>query len=211
VYVVIAGGGAIGEALAQRLRNLDIDVAIIEIDPKVCEELSHHLDVKVINGDATKTSTLLKAQIERADVFLALTGRDDVNVVSSMLAKHLGARRVIIRVDKPTFVEVCRSIGLGEVFRPAQITATRIAGRLMGLYLTDLLSLSERYLNVEEVDVSSKPELVGKTLSDFAKSLPENTHIALVMQGSKAIIPRDDLELKNGMKVIVVRLRGRLD
>ena len=207
MYVVIAGGGAIGEALAKRLRNLNVDVTIIDIDPKVCEELKHHLDVNVINGDATRTSILAKARVNEADVFLALTGKDDVNIVSSMIAKQLGAKRVIVRVERPTFVEVCNSIRLGEVFRPAQITATRIAGRLMGLYLTDLLSLSEKYLDVEEVDVKDKPELIGKKVGEIMSELPEDAHIALIMHGSKPIIPRQDLELKNGMKIIMVRLR----
>jgi len=208
VYVVIAGGGAIGEELARRLKNLNVDVTVIDIDPKVCEDLKHHLDVNVINGDATRTSSLIKAKIHEADVFLALTGKDDVNIVASMIARQLGAKRVIVRVEKPTFIEVCNLIKLGEVFRPAQITATRIAGRLMGLYLTDLLSLSEKYLDVEAVDVNSKPELAGKRIGELIKELPGNVHIALVMQGSKPIIPKHDLELKSGMRVIMVKLRG---
>lgn len=207
MYVVIAGGGAIGEELAKRLRNLDVDVTIIDIDPKVCEELKHHLDVNVINGDATRTSVLVKARVSEADVFLALTGKDDVNIVSSMIAKQLGAKRVIVRVEKPTFVEVCNLIRLGEVFRPAQITATRIAGRLMGLYLTDLLSLSEKYLDVEEIEVNEESGLMGKRIGEVMSKLPEDSHIALIMQGSKPIIPRQDLELKEGMKVIMVKLR----
>ena len=208
MYVVIAGGGAIGEELARRLKNLNVDVTVIDIDPKVCEDLKHHLDVNVINGDATRTSTLIRAKIHEADVFLALTGKDDVNIVASMIARQLGAKRVIVRVEKPTFIEVCNLIKLGEVFRPAQITATRIAGRLMGLYLTDLLSLSEKYLDVEAVDVNSKPELAGKRIGELIKELPGNVHIALVMQGSKPIIPKHDLELKSGMRVIMVKLRG---
>mgnify|MGYP000156112921 CR=1 FL=1 len=208
MYVVIAGGGAIGEELARRLRNLNVDVTVIDIDPKVCEDLKHHLDANIINGDATRTSTLTKAKVHEADVFLALTGNDDVNIVASMIARQLGAKRVIVRVEKPTFIEVCNLIKLGEVFRPAQITATRIAGRLMGLYLTDLLSLSEKYLDVEAVDVNSKPELAGKRIGELIKELPGNVHIALVMQGSKPIIPKHDLELKSGMRVIMVKLRG---
>jgi len=207
VYVVIAGGGAIGEELAKRLSNLNVNVTVIDIDPRVCEELKHNLNVNVINGDATKTSTLTRAKVHEADVFLALTGRDDVNIVASMIAKQLGAKRIIVRVENPTFVEVCSLIKLGEIFRPAQITATRIAGWLMGLYLTDLLSLSEKYLDVEDVNVSDKPEWVGKRVGDLLEELPGNAHIALIMHGSKPIIPRSDLELKNGMRVIMVKLR----
>ncbi|RLF15668.1 MAG: hypothetical protein DRJ97_03375, partial [Thermoprotei archaeon] len=143
--VIIAGGGDIGEALARYLKERGDQVLVLDNNEEACARISR-LGVEVIKGDVTDPHLMSQIGVSEADVFLALTGSDDINLVSAILAKHQGAKRVVVRVENPMYVEACRMVGLNEICNPAEATAIRIDAAIHGFKLADIITLGERYV-----------------------------------------------------------------
>ena len=100
--VVIAGGGNIGLSLARKLEEQN-QVKVIERDPKRARRISEHLlNTIVLNGDAADEELLIEENIDSCDVFAALTNSEEANILSAMLAKRLGARKVMALINKPS-------------------------------------------------------------------------------------------------------------
>ena len=121
--VIIAGGGNIGARLAQVLEPF-YHVKLIDHNLKRCVRLSEKVKSKtiVLNGSATDKELLLEANIENTDVFCALTNDDEVNVMSSMLAKQLGARKVMTLINKAEYVDLVQGEGIDIAISPSQTT-----------------------------------------------------------------------------------------
>ncbi|HQA48285.1 MAG TPA: Trk system potassium transporter TrkA, partial [Bacillota bacterium] len=139
--VMIIGGGRIGYYLAKGLEHLDINVKIIEQDLERCKELAEGLDnALVLHGDGTDL-TLLKAEnIEGMDAFLAVTGYDEENLMVSVLAKRMGAKKVIAKVSRSNYTSVLETIGIDNAVSPKLITASDIlrivrGGRIVSISL----------------------------------------------------------------------------
>ncbi len=118
MHIVIAGGGEVGGELARTLEKA-YEVVVIDRNPEVRERLAH-LDVKVVVGGATDPDTLREAGVDLAEVFIAATDSDEVNLLASLLAKGLGAKRVLCFVGKGGYVDVLADP------RTAEILGTRI-------------------------------------------------------------------------------------
>ncbi|NND82608.1 MAG: Trk system potassium transporter TrkA, partial [Gammaproteobacteria bacterium] len=104
--IFIAGGGNIGLSLAQGLEREGYSVKLIEFDPQRAAVIADQVrDVVVLNGDAADAGLLLQENIEFADIFCAVTEKDEINILSATLAKRLGARRVMALVNRPAYVE----------------------------------------------------------------------------------------------------------
>ncbi len=98
MYIIIAGGGVVGFYTAQFIAKSGNDVVIIEQDRHRAEEIANKIDALVIKGDAKEIKTLSEAEVDKADILLALTGSDETNILICMLAKQLGSKRVLCRV-----------------------------------------------------------------------------------------------------------------
>jgi trk system potassium uptake protein TrkA len=103
MHIVIAGAGEVGYNLAKVLSE-NHDIFVIEKDEEKVEAI-RNLNVEVIQGNAANVNILKKADISRADVFLGVTGSDEVNLLAGVAARRLGARRIIVRVGNPEYVE----------------------------------------------------------------------------------------------------------
>ena len=99
MYIIIAGIGRVGYTLAKSLSEKGHDIVLIDIDKNVCKKASADIDALVINGDCTKTKTLEEAGIEDADIYIAVTGKEEVNLMSSLLAKSYGINKTIARIS----------------------------------------------------------------------------------------------------------------
>ncbi len=98
----IAGGGRVGSHLAALLAAENHDVTIIEHDLNRVEQVDYALDVSTIRGSATSVMLLQEAGVANADLFVSVTGLDEVNLIAAATAKGLGAKQVVARVDDPT-------------------------------------------------------------------------------------------------------------
>jgi len=121
--IFIAGGGNIGVNLARGLENQGYSVKLIEFDAKRAEQIADFVDnTVVLNGNAADAGLLLQENIEAADVFCAVTERDEINILSANLAKQLGAKRVMALVNRPAYVEHIDHRDINVVISPRVAT-----------------------------------------------------------------------------------------
>lgn len=129
--IIVGGGGKVGTKVAKNLSELGISVKLIEHDRERAKEIAEELpDVMVFNGDATDSETLKEAGVSSADYFLALTGDDENNVLSALLAKHLGAKRATVLYYKSDYINVIEAIGVDRAISVRLATANEILSLL---------------------------------------------------------------------------------
>ncbi|MHC1601013.1 MAG: potassium channel family protein [Candidatus Nezhaarchaeales archaeon] len=126
--VVIAGGGRYGANVARRLAEKGVKVYIIDISERTCSKLGKTIPALIICGDACDPKTLNEIGMEDTDYFLAMTGNDELNIICALLAKELGAKNVIVRINNPEHIEACKELGIEESLsiHPADLVARDI-------------------------------------------------------------------------------------
>ena len=206
--IIIAGGGNIGSRLAQQLEKR-YSVKIIEFNESRCNSLSEELqDTIVLLGSASDQDLLLEENIEDTDVFLALTNDDEANIMSSMLAKRLGARKVMTLINNAAYVDLVQG---GEIDIAISPQTTTIGSLLTHVRRGDMVNVhSLRRGAAEAIEViahgdSKNSRVVGRAIEDI--DLPEGASIGAIVRehdtGSEVIIAHDDVVVRTGDHVIV--------
>ncbi len=192
--IVIAGGGHIGQQLAQVVESR-YGVRIIEHNRERCYELSESLDrTIVLCGDASDRELLLEENIEETDVFCAVTNDDEANIMSSMLAKSLGARKVITLINNPAYVDLIEGGNIDIVVSPQQATLGSILAHIRQGDVAKVHSLrrgaAEAIEAVAHGDASSSA-VVGRRIEEI--ELPPGTNIGAIVRGDQVVIAHDDV------------------
>jgi|CZCB01.1.fsa_nt_gi trk system potassium uptake protein TrkA len=208
--VMIIGGGRIGYYLAKGLEHLDINVKIIEQDLERCKELAEGLDnALVLHGDGTDL-TLLKAEnIEGMDAFLAVTGYDEENLMVSVLAKRMGAKKVIAKVSRSNYTSVLETIGIDNAVSPKLITASDILRIVRGGRIVSISLLIGGRAEVLEIIPQEGAPILDKPLKELG--IPKGIIIGAILRHGKVIIPNGDAVIKASDRVIVFTLDSRVD
>jgi trk system potassium uptake protein TrkA len=205
-YVIIAGGGRIGLHLAKLLEPTGKDIVVIEKDPEVCEKLSSQLNALVICGDASDKKTLEDAKIRTADVFVAVTGNDNENIVACQLAKYsYKVPLVLARVEDMDRAQMLRGMGIDLIVSPAHV-ASMVFENAIALPGTTSILISETITRAVEVSVPEDSKVIGKAIKDLP--LPVGCVIAAIYRRGKLIIPHGDTMIKSGD---IVALIGKED
>ncbi len=212
--IVIAGAGEVGYNLAKVLSEHH-DVFVIEKDEVKVENLNN-LNVSVVQGNSANVEILKSADVKSADVFLAVTGNDEVNLLSGIFARRFGAKKVIVRVGNPEYVDrpVMRDhpLGFDLVVCPQLALANEVANILMIPGVVEFVALSGGKANMVEVRVENSPA-VGKTISKL--NLPRDVLIVAIFRDGNVIIPKGDTVIEKGDVLVVfgkskeiLRLKG---
>lgn len=202
--IVIAGGGNVGERLAEAIETR-YQVKIIEHNTIRCRELSEKLDTSIVlQGSASDKELLVEENIAEADVFLALTNDDEANIMSSLLAKQLGAKKVMTIVNNPAYVKLIQANTIDIAINPQNIT---IGSLLTHVRRGDMVSVHSLHQGVAEAieaiahgdEKSSK--VVGRTVGRVA--LPPGTTIGAIVRGDEVIIAHDDTLIQSEDHIIL--------
>lgn len=160
--IVIAGAGEVGSHLAKMLGNSAHDITVIDSDPKLLEDVAGLADVVTIEGDCTTFATLKRAAVRKADLFIAVNREESPNIISAMLAKQLGARKTIARIDnneylEPNNKEVFINMGIDYLFYPEKIAALEVVNLLGHSSSTEYVDFSggKLALSVFRLDAGS--------------------------------------------------------
>ena len=202
--VVIAGGGHIGEHLARTIEGR-YGVRIIEHSRQRCYELSETLDrTIVLSGDASDRDLLLEENIEETDVFCAVTNDDEANIMSSMLAKSLGARKVITLINNAAYVDLIEGGTIDTVISPQQATLGSILTHIRRGDIARVHSLRRGAAEAIEAiahgdEFSSK--LIGRKIENI--DLPPGTNIGAIVRGDEVVIAHDDIVVESGDHVVL--------
>ena len=202
--VLIAGGGNIGQRLAEHLEHSH-QVKIIEHDLERCTMLSERLDrTVVLHGSATSKRLLIEENIEDCDIFCALTNDDEVNIMSSMLAKRLGAKKVLTLINNAAYVDLVQGGEIDIAISPQQAT---IGGLLTHVRRGDIVNVhSLRRGAAEAIEAiahgdSRSSKVVGRAIDEI--DLPAGTTIGAVVRGKEVLIAHDDVVVESGDHVIL--------
>ena len=191
--VVIAGGGNIGLRLANELEDKN-QVKLIERDGKRARRVSEQLRrTTVLHGDAADEELLLEENIDSVDVFAALTNSEEANILSAMLAKRLGARKVMALINKPSYAELIESGSIDVAISPQTVTIGSLLAHVRRGDVVRVHSLRRGAAEALEVVVhgdADSSKVIGRRIEDIA--LPEGTTLGAVVRGEDVIIAHHD-------------------
>lgn len=202
--IIIAGGGNIGMRLAETI-EARYQVKIIEHNPERCAYLSEHLNKAIVlNGEASHQELLLDENIEDTDLFLALTNDDEANIMSSLLAKRLGAKKVMAIINNPAYVDLVQGGEIDIAISPQQATIGSLLAHVRRGDVVNVHSLrrgaAEAMEAIAHGDQSSS-KVVGKAIEDI--DLPEGTTIGAIVRDKEVLIAHDDTVVESDDHVIL--------
>ena len=191
--VVIAGGGNIGFRLASELEDKN-QVKLIERDSRRARRVSELLNrTIVLHGDAADEELLLEENIDSTDVFAALTNSEESNILSAMLAKRLGAHKVMALINKPSYVELIESGSIDVAISPQTVTIGSLLAHVRRGDVVRVHSLRRGAAEALEVVVhgdADSSKVIGRRVEDI--TLPEGTTLGAVVRGDDVIIAHHD-------------------
>jgi trk system potassium uptake protein TrkA len=191
--IVIAGGGNIGFRLAQTLEKQN-QVKLIERDPRRARKVSELLEnAIVLHGDAADEELLIEENIDSADVFAAMTNAEEANILSAMLAKRLGARKVMALINKPSYTELVESGSIDIAISPQTITIGSLLAHVRRGDVVRVHALKRGAAEALEAVVHGderSSRIVGRTVAQIP--LPEGASIGAVVRGDEVIMAHHD-------------------
>lgn len=202
--IIIAGGGNIGKRLAHVLED-DYQVKLIEHNPGRARVIAEELDkTTVLQGDAADEELLLEEGIEDTDVFCALTNDDEANILSSMLAKRMGARKVMSLINRPAYVDLVQSGIIDIAISPQQAMIGTLLAHVRRGDVAVVHSLRRGAAEAIEAVAhgdSRSSKVVGRAIEDI--KLPPGTTIGAIVRGEQVIIVHHDTVIQSEDHVIL--------
>lgn len=196
--IVIAGAGDMGTHLAKMLSGNGHDLTIVDVDPKALVEVGNLVDVVTVEGDTTQFSVLRKAGVRKCELFIAVRSVENDNILSAVMAKQLGAKKAIARVDsseylEPNSKEIFIDMGIDYLFYPEQIAAREVINLLGHTSSTEYVDFAAGKLSMVAFRLELTSPLLGRTVIDpeYADEDLEYRVVAIV-RGSKTIIPTSE-------------------
>ncbi len=216
--ILITGGGHVGTLIARRLVREKNEVVIVEQDAKRCVLLDEMLDAKVVRGSAASVKTLKEAGIADAEMLIAVTQTDEVNVLACMVAQAESNVRVKVARLRTHEVEhwrrVTRKIGLNIdlIIHPETDVAERIMRVVAIPGVSDILDFADGEARLFGMNVEPDSWLAGKTLEELDRSSPpSNSLIVLIFRGQQVIIPHGAQDLRPGDHIYTMATRKNLN
>jgi len=201
LLILIIGAGRLGFELAKFLSTVGHQVVIIEKNKERCGLIAQELDVMVINGDGTNLKTLNEAGADKADTFAAVTDSQETNLFSCLLAKKLGAKRVIARIKDPSSEEIFKSLGIDAVVNPELTAAIYMEKLITRPSLLELVTLGKGTAEIIELQVNHDSPIVGKSVGEIND--PQNYSIVAVL-GDDLILPASETVIEPGQRILII-------
>ena len=201
MYVVIMGSGRVGVSLAASLVSGGHDITIIDNDASLCSDAASEMDALVICGNGTDVKTLEEANIRDADVFVAATGNDEVNLLSCILVKEYNPKKIIARVSNPDHEEAFRKVGIDDVISPELTAASYLEKIITRPKIADLIVIGKGNAEILDIRVTND-KAVGKRIGDLSPT--DNYIINAIYKDGEITIPKEDVVLARGDRIFVL-------
>lgn len=201
--VVIVGGGKLGYYLTRNLLDRGYEVSLVENDKNRCVKLANDLGIEVVCGDGTEVRTLTDAGISRANCFIAVTGRDQDNLVASQLVKRtFMIDKVIARANNPRNLEALRELGVDEAVSSTEIITRMIEQEIDNTEIQLLASLNKGKAAICAITIPMMSSVEGKRIKDI--TMPQSSLVVSILRDERLIIPQGDTLLYSGDEIIAV-------
>ncbi len=197
--IVIAGAGEVGSHLAKMLSVENHSITVIDDNERRLDSLAATADVITVEGDITLFEDLRKADVARSDLFIAVGQDENSNIISAMLAKQLGSRKVVSRIDKDEYLlpgskEIFINMGIDYMFYPEKEAAEEVIKLLGNTSTTEYVDFSGGKLVLVAFRVEEGSALINKTLLEFRElySCDQKFRTVAIARGAQTIIPTGD-------------------
>ncbi|MEO9594925.1 Trk system potassium transporter TrkA [Rhodopirellula bahusiensis] len=205
--ILTLGGGTVGRWIADMLCRRRHSVTLIDSDPEIVRSINSELDVRAIEGNASQSTVLFSADVLSADLCLAVTGDDEVNIVAASMAKALGARRAIARVYAPAFRDLStfdyqRHFQIDSLLSLEQLSASELARAIRNPDAIPLEHFARGQLQVYEMDVATGSAAAGKKLMEL--QLPPSVRVGSLAREGRMWIASGADETRAGDRVSLV-------
>lgn len=208
--IVIAGAGDVGAHLAKLLAQEKQDTIIIDLDDNKLQYIESHIDAFTIKGDATCPKVLRDANVDKADLFIAVTSTEAHNITSCLIAKKMGAKQTISRINNPEYANKksgfnLTDLGIDFMISPEKLASNEIERLVENNSFTDNFEFDEGELHLVGVHLEKLSPLVGKQVAETAHLNPNNDFIPVAIKRKRnTILPRKTTYFEEGDYVYFV-------
>ncbi|WP_026835356.1 Trk system potassium transporter TrkA [Eubacterium xylanophilum] len=211
--IIIVGCGKVGATLAEGLYNEGNDITIIDKKYGIVEELSNKYDVMGIAGNGACIATQTDAGIDKADLLIAVTGSDELNLLCCIVAKRVGNCKTIARVRNPEYISeadfVKESLGLAMTINPELATAAEISKVLRYPSAMKVDTFAKGRVEMLKLKITENCPLAGMRVSDMEHSLKVDILVCAVHRDGEIFIPRGDFELQADDIISFMATKGK--
>lgn len=208
--IVIVGGGEVGMHLGRVLAKENHDIIIIDKDPRVIARINEQLDVLAVEGSGTSPEYMRQAGVHNADIALAVTNSDEVNLITCMLASRLGAQRTVARISNPEYAKEKSVLGpdvfnVDYVLNPELVAAQEIVRLIKRSEATDVLEFAGGKTQLLGIRLEANSPLINRKLKDLVEDHHHVTFRAVaISRGLRTIVPSGNDVFKRGDQVFVM-------
>jgi trk system potassium uptake protein len=196
--VMIVGGGMVGLYLASRLERAGFDLKLIEFDLARCKVVADAISsTMVLNGDGTDISLLKEENAGEMDAVFAVTGVDEKNLLCSLLAKQLGAKKILSRVNRNAYIKLFELVGVDRAVSPGQVTADAVLQRVLGG--EEVITLSDERIELIDFIVRAGAPIIGR---EIERDLPRGAVLGMILRDGKPIAPEENVRIQVGDRAI---------
>ena len=198
--IVIVGAGVVGEALCSELSEINNDVILIEKEEDILNKVIEKNDITGLAGNGASYENLLEAGVDTADIFIAVTEADELNIISCIMAKKLGANYTIARVRNPEYTTNMRfvreELGISLMINPEEEAARTIMNTLKFPNAESVDTFFSNRANMLELLIEKGSQLAGMKLKDLNSGLKDKVIICIVERGKDIMVPTGDFILE---------------
>lgn len=212
--IVISGDGKVGYAMTEFLAKEGHNVTVIDRDRRLVGEIANRFDVLGTVGNGASIETQREADVPRCDFFISVTGDDETNILSCILARSLGAKNTVARVRDPQYYAqaeyMAKNLGINMIVNPELEAAYEIERIIRFPAALKVQHFSKKKMELVELKISAGQPFVGMKLSDFRGKEGYGVIVCAVQRGDEVIIPGGDFVIESGDKIHITASHDEL-
>ena len=207
---LVVGAGEVGFDVARMLAMEQNDVVVIDTDSAVLENVREKLDVMTVQGTGTSGEVLMDSGADTADMLIAVTSIDEVNIIACMMADRLGVETTVARVrsgeiTRTQSVLTAKDLGIDLVIHPEESAAAEVVRLLRRAGATDVLPFADGRLQLVGIRIDNDSPLTGTPLHKLLEEHPDTTfRIMGISRGVRTILPRGDEKIQKNDQLFVL-------
>ncbi len=212
--IVILGAGTVGSSIADMLCQHRHDVTVVDHEMDRVRQVNEKLDARVLCGSASQSSVLFQAGVATADLCLAVTGNDEVNLIGASMAKAMGAARTVARVYAPIYYDQStfdyqRHFKIDRLLSLEHLTAMELAHGIRHAGSVVMQQFTRGELDVQEVEIVDKTDAVGKPLRELG--LPNNVRVVSILREGRMSLAVAEDQLQVGDRITLIGASDDID
>jgi len=205
--VIIYGATRTSEAFTRRLQELKINVTLIEPDEEKANSVAAAVPgALVLRGNAIDSAILQEARVNRADFFVALSEDDSSNLMAALLARKLGAKKLMVMTSEPDYVPILESIDIDAVINPRIVTFNEILRFIRAGIVESVVRIRDGKAEGVQLMAAKGLKIVGQQLRKVSNWLPRDTIVGAIIRSGQMLIPDGDSVIEQGDSVVVFGL-----